>query len=225
MTEPARRPAWRGTVRPLAGGRAGRGGLALLGVALLTVVTAPAAVPILGRGALPRPPSRRRRRHSSAATFSLALGPDGIDGLAPLGLDEAHAVTMLTTAFGPPNEDISFPCADPAGEMRSVRWADLTAFFMDSQFVGYLDGLHYPNDGHPLELTTPEGVGIGSSREELLAAYGDRLEVGPPPDDVQGDVEEYRIDDGQLSGLIEGEGEAGVVITIRAGLACFPESP
>ena len=76
---------------------------------------------------------------------------------------------MLTTTFGPPNEDISFTCPDPTGEMRSVRWADLTAFFMDSQFVGYLDGLHYPNDGHPLELTTTEGVGIGSSRKDLLS--------------------------------------------------------
>ena len=44
-----------------------------------------------------------------------------------------------------------------------------------------------------------------------------------PTDSVQGDPDEYQIDDGRLSGLIEGEGDAGVVITVRAGVACFPK--
>jgi len=224
MTDPTNRGARGRTARPLLEGVLIGAGLAVLGIVLLTVVTAQA--PFRSSVvALPSPAVPPTATPLVRGDTSVALGPDGLGDLAPLGLDEAHALVMMNTAFGPANEDLSFPCADPAGEVRSVRWADLTAFFMDGRFIGFLDGLHYPNDGHPLELTTTEGVGIGSSRAELVAAYGDRLKVGAPPDGVQGDVEEYRIDDGKLSGLIEGEGETGVVITVRAGLACFPEAP
>ncbi len=225
VTEPARGPAWQGAVRPLLEGALVGAGLALRGVALLTVLTAPPAFPSLVV-AVPSPVAVA----PTATPFvrsdvTLALGPDGIDGLAPLGLDAEHALAHFETAFGLPNEDVSFPCPGHVGGVRSVRWADLTALFADSTFVGYLDGLHYPNDGPLLELTTTEGVGIGSTRRELVAAYGDRVQIGPPTDDVQGDVEEFMIDDGRLSGLIEGKGETGVVITVRAGVACFPEPP
>jgi hypothetical protein len=224
VTASGRRPAWQATVRPLLEGALVGAGLALLGIALLTFLAAPPAF----RSSVVVVPSPVAIAPTATpfvrSDMSLALGPEGIDGLAPLGLDDAHALIMLNTAFGLPNEDLSFPCPGHVGGMRSVRWADLTAFFTDSRFVGYLDGLHYPNDGPLLELITTEGVGIGSSRQELVAAYGGRLEVTQPPEDAQGDVEEYRIDDGRLSGLIEGAGDAGVVITVRAGTACFPES-
>ena len=63
-------------------------------------------------------------------------------------------------------------------------------------------------------------------RKELVAAYGDRVQVIPPTDDVQGDVEEFKVDDG---GLVRASSRAkattGVVITVRAGVACFPEPP
>jgi hypothetical protein len=219
VTAPARRPAWRGAVRPLLEGALLGAGLVLLGIALLAVLSGPPAFPS-SVVALPSPvavaPTATPFVRSDVA---LALGPDGIVGLVPLGHDETHALDLLTTTLGPPNEDISFPCPGHVGGVRSVRWADLTAFFADATFVGYLDGLHYPNDGRLLELTTTEGVGIGSTRSELVAAYGDRLKVVPPSD-----VEEFKIDDAGLSGLIEGEGDAGVVITVRAGVACFPES-
>jgi hypothetical protein len=212
-------------VRPLLEGALVGAGLALLGVALLTVLTAPPAFRS-SVVALPSPVAIAPTATPFVRSdLTAALGPDGIVGLAPLGLDDVHALIVLNTAFGLPNEDLSFPCPGHVGGMRSVRWADLTAFFTDSLFVGYLDGLHYPNDGPLLELTTTEGVGIGSTRDELAAAYGDRLQIVPPQDDVQGDIEEFRIDDGRLSGLIEGEGETSVVITVRAGVACFPESP
>lgn len=224
MTTPARTPGWRRTLRPLLQGALIGAGLALLAVSLLTIVTrqAPFRSSVV---ALPSPAIAPAATPFGRGDVSVALGPDGLVGLVPLGLDEAHALIMLNAAFGLPNEDVSFPCVDPTGEMRSVRWADLTAFFMDEKFVGFLDGLHYPNDGHPLELTTAEGIGMGTPRNALVAAYGDRLKVVPPPDGVQGDVEGFQVDDGRLSGLIEGDDETGVVIMVRAGVACFPESP
>jgi hypothetical protein len=224
VTAPVGRPVRRGAARPLLEGGLVGAGLALLGVALLTVLTAPPAfrssVVVLPSSVAVVPTATPFVR----GDVSLELGPDGIVGLVPLGHDETHALHLLTTTLGLPNEDISFPCPGHVAGVRSVRWADLTAFFTDSTFVGYLDGLHYPNDGPPLELTTTEGVGIGSTRLEFVAAYGDRLQAVPPTDDVQGDVQEYQIDDGRLSGLIEGEGDTGLVITVRAGVACFPAS-
>ena len=167
-------------MRPLLEGALVGAGVALVVVALLTVLTAPPAFPS-SVVAVPSPVAVAPTATPFVRSdMSLALGPDGIDGLAPLGLDAEHALAHFETAFGLPNEDVSFPCPGHVGGVRSVRWADLTAFFADSKFVGYLDGLHYPNDGPLLELTTTEGVGIGSTRQELIAAYGDRVTVGPP---------------------------------------------
>jgi hypothetical protein len=153
----------------------------------------------------------------------IVLATDSL-GFVPLGAEGGVAVEALSAELGLPNEDVTFHCPFPDGEMRSVRWAGLTLFVLEGKVAGYLDGLHYPNDAPPLGLRTKESIGVGSTRAELVAAYSDRVKIAhaePPATDI----DEFIVDEGTLRGLIEGEGDAGVVITVRAGLACFPGPP
>ena len=198
-------------MRPLLEGAIVGAGLALLVVALLTVLTAPPAFPFGRRCAV----AGRRGADGHAIVGSdvtLALVRTH-RRTAPLGLDAEHALAHFETAFGPPNEDVSFPCPGHVGGVRSVRWADLTASFADRRSSATSTACITQRRAAP-QLTTTEGVGIGSTRSELVAAYGDRVQIGPPTDYVQGDVEEFMIDDGRLSGLIEGKGETAVVIPV-----------
>ena len=154
----------------------------------------------------------------------LVLGPDGI-GLAAFGDPGSHVVEMLTGMVGLPNEDATITCPDAGEDARSVRWADLTLFIHDDHVAGYIDGSHYPNDAPPLQLKTAEGVGVGSTRAELEAAFGDRLTFADAPSIGSSEVVSYAVDGKRLQGLIEGGGSDGVVITVRAGLGCFDEAP
>ena len=154
----------------------------------------------------------------------LVLEPDGI-GMARFGDPGGHIVEMLTGSLGLPNEDATIPCSGPVAEMRAVRWGDLTLFLSEDAFVGYIDTMYYPNDAPALAPKTAEGVGIHTTRADLVAAYRDRVTFADVPDMGPNDAVEYRIDRGELNGLLEGAGEDGVVITVRAGQGCFETSP
>jgi len=196
--------------------------IAALGVGVVMTVGAPASFPSTVV-TLPSAVAPAVATPFVRGEAPIVLAPDGL-GVVAFGAEGGHAVEMLTADLGLPNEDVTFPCPVPAGELRSVRWAGLTVFVLDGKVAGYLDGLHYPNDAPPLGLRTQEAVGVGSTRPELIAAYGDRVKIAhaePPATDM----DEFLIDEGTQKGLIEGEGDAGVVITIRAGLACFPGPP
>ncbi len=150
------------------------------------------------------------------AAYALGIGASGmtfldseIEGL----LGEPLAALLFTCvgvptykgkAGGPPGAPVAIITPKPGDTPRIFRDT-----FLATRGMGTC---HRPD-------------GIGSTRRELVAAYGDRVQIAPPTDDVQGNVEEFMIDDGRLSGLIEGKGETGVVITVRAGVACFPEPP
>lgn len=194
---------------------------AAIGLVLWAGLTAPKPFPSTAVETEPSAAAAPTATPFVRGDLPIVLGPEGL-GIVSFGSDGAAVVDRLTAAFGLPNEDETYPCPEKPGDVRAIRWADLTIFVFDGAFAGYIDGLHYPPyDGRALDLTTSEAVGIGSSRADLVAAFGDRVTFKASTDPGMQDADVYRIDDGRLQGVVEGVGDAGVTITIRAGLGCF----
>ena len=224
MSAVPRRRAWRAPLVAVLQGAAVGAIVAIVGVALWSAVGPKSGLPST---IVPLPTAVAALPTATPVIRTevpLVLGPDGI-GFATFGDPGSHVVEMLTGTLGLPNEDAAIPCPGSNGDARSVRWADLTLFLQDDQVAGYIDGSHYPNDAPPLELKTDAGIGLGSTRSELEAAYGDRLTFTDAPGIGTTEAVAYGVDGQALQGLIEGSGGDGVVITIRAGLGCFDEAP
>ncbi|HAP75430.1 MAG TPA: hypothetical protein DCR14_05045 [Acidimicrobiaceae bacterium] len=96
-------------------------------------------------------------------------------------------VDYVGAILGPPTFDtdwsdpFSLGAACPGTEVRFVGWNDLSLFFTDDS--GYASGLRHfasytygPAFGptmNPYGLVTAEGVGVGSSLDDLQAAFPD----------------------------------------------------
>ncbi len=164
------------------------------------------------------------------------LAPDGL-GVVSFGADMDEAVAAVTAALGAePSDDTGWidPFAEfgtcPGTEVRGVSWGDLRLIFGDADtrlvplgerhFYGftYRTGRRGP-DG----LTTAEGIGLGSSRAELEAAYGEELELflddtitGGPRYQIGFEIDSSTY----LSGILSSED--GVVVWLDGGVGCAP---
>ena len=133
---------------------------------------------------------------SAGARRTLAFG-----GGAPSAIDAARQV------YGDPEKvETLEECG--AGPLQVSKFAGLTLAAQDGKFVGWwLDG----GDKAPLP-TTERGIGIGSAREALDAAYS--------IDEFESSLGQEFTADG-LAGLIEGEGKLGKVTHLWAGATCI----
>ncbi len=113
------------------------------------------------------------------------------DGLGPIrfGDDAEPAVAALVAVLGPPQSDSGFAATVegfgncPGDAVRAVRWQGLTVLIArgrtelraDSQphVIAFQYG---PEDTQPV-LRTPEGVGLGSTAEDLRRAYAAQVEI------------------------------------------------
>jgi hypothetical protein len=85
-----------------------------------------------------------------------------------------------------------------------------------------VDGYDYSND-QPMNhgFKTPEGIGIGSTPEEVVAAYGSRAIVGPSKYGAETDVTIEVVNEdaaGNGTGVVF-ETSEGAISSWRAGLA------
>ena len=99
-----------------------------------------------------------------------------------------------------------------AGPLDQASWSDgLTLYFQDSKFAGWaLGGEREAGDGKGA-ITTASGIGIGSTRAELEAAY--KAEVF---DSSLGT--EFAA--GELFGILEGAGSKAKITHLWAGTSC-----
>lgn len=109
----------------------------------------------------------------------------------PFGTDADDTVAALTTALGPPSNDTGWldsltegwenfgVCPQP--RVRGVSWGEgavsLQVLFTDGDTDFWVGGVehffayYYLDSSAPTGLTTPEGIGVGSSLGDLKAAY------------------------------------------------------
>ena len=113
------------------------------------------------------------------------------------------------------------PC--PGTLIRVVDWSNLTTVYTNAQtqwasedtrhFFFYSYVLYDVDD---LGLATAEGIGLGSSVEDLQAAYGDTLDVRS---DEFGDYFTVGVPEpGALWGFLSGPD--GTVVSIQGGTGC-----
>jgi hypothetical protein len=172
-------------------------------------------VPAEPAGSTPPPAAGRAPAVSvrtPASRPALALDGEGLrlvdpgsgrTRLLPFGLPEPQVLAILEPLRGAPEErSRNDECG--AGPLAFASWPDgLQLVMSDGRFVGW--SLDEPG------LETMSGLGLGSTRAELLGAYDAQIEqstLGP----------EFSV--GGLSGLLSSAGERPRVTTLWAGTIC-----
>jgi hypothetical protein len=155
----------------------------------------------------------------------LELSEQGF-GFVSFGQPTDAVLAEVSRLFGAPVEDVDQPCGDQAG--RWTRWGNLSALSREGAFVGFIAGIHYPDDAPPIGVRTEEGLSLDASARELRDLYGARVAFSDPEEGFEGsEVRSFGIDGyllGQSSegigGYLEGDLETGTVITIVGGDLC-----
>lgn len=152
---------------------------------------------------------------SAAAGPSVALDQEGLrlvvesgsTRLVAFNTPTADTVSALSAALGAPaDRSVNSDCG--AGPTEFVSWPnDLDALFMDGKFVGW--SLGSKADG---KVTTLDGIGVGSTRQDLTAAFAD-LKVEETTLGIE-------FSAGDISGILDKDGPAGKVETLWAGTSC-----
>lgn len=119
---------------------------------------------------------------TTTAAPRIVLEPQGLGAVA-FGADEAAVVAALTDVFGPPT-GTGGGCELAGTTVTTTGWKELTVQFADGEFDAYTIR---PRSGEQpaLNLKTKEGIGVGSTKAELQAAYGNRLTIPGLPAEFQ----------------------------------------
>lgn len=155
------------------------------------------------------------------------LQTDGL-GSASFGADPDGVIDFLNSFLGGPASDTGWvdpfeigPCGGT--QLRQVRWGVLTLEFSDvsvvtegrPHFYAYYYGIDGQPIGEPVGIETPEGITLGSTVAELIAAY---------PDVTLRSADEFIapnffVND-NLRGLMTGLADDDTVTQIIGGLPC-----
>lgn len=124
-----------------------------------------------------------------------------------LAFGMAEGAVLAAVAFRGEAERGTSPECGP-GPLQYARWPDgVGLYFMDGEFGGWwLDG----RDGSA--VTTRAGIGPGSTRDALQAAYD--VEIGESTLGME------FLTTGGIGGLLDGEGPDALVTHMWAGLNC-----
>lgn len=176
-----------------------------------------ASSPVTSTGGDPAPapstaPGRRMLALSGEGLDLVERGSGAIRHLA-FGVDTTQAVDALTRVRGAPQERFDNPeCG--AGPLQTVLWADgLSVQFQDGRFVGW--GIHARGKGGRStqeRLATVAGIGLGSTRAELEAAYATQV--------FQSTLG-TEFSTGRLFGLLESPRADAKVASLWAGTVCI----
>jgi hypothetical protein len=133
----------------------------------------------------------------------LVAGGTGSTRLIPFETPEAQVLATLQPLRGAPTERATNEeCG--AGPLSFADWSDdFQLVFQEGRFVGW--------STDERGLTTMSGVGVGSTRAELLGAYA--ADIGESTLGTE-------FSAGGLGGLLSGPGAAARVTTIWAGTIC-----
>ncbi len=179
------------------------------------------------------------------ADLTVELTDEGIHVGAmwfPFGSDDDDVVSALTTALGPPLNDSGWLDSNtdgwnlfgvcPAPRVRGVNWGETGASFQvlftdgDTDFwiggVEHFFTFYYLATSAPTDLTTPEGIGVGSTLGDLKAAYDpskiviDEAWFDPAEGFWSYDQEAWT----GLWGFATGQGDGDVITSLNGGLGC-----
>jgi hypothetical protein len=115
-------------------------------------------------------PSSAAPTPSASASPPAVLQLRGDDlGVTGVGAPYADAVRAVTAVLGPPVADPAPTTACVGAGEREVEWAEFRLAITDGRVSGWSS-----TDGR---LSTPSGVGIGTTLTQMLELYGDRLEL------------------------------------------------
>lgn len=146
---------------------------------------------------------------------AVALDPEGVrlvaesgsTSLLAFGRETDDAVQVLTAVLGAPaSRGVNSDCG--AGPTEFVEWTNgFSALFLDGKFTGWSAGRESAD-----LLTTMNGIGVGSTRASLAAAFPDLT--------VEESTLGQEFTAGALSGILDGTGDGAKVETIWAGTSC-----
>lgn len=159
------------------------------------------------------------------------------------GYDDDDAVDAFEAIFGPPTEDTGWldSLTDgwdrfgvcPGPNVRGVRWGSglstsLQVLFTDADTDFWTGGVqhffsyYYTDGANPVGLTTPEGIGVGSSVGQLKAAYaGPDFTLEEAFFDPSQGYWTYRMNDWTgLWGYTTGIPDAFAVVSVNGGRGC-----
>lgn len=188
-------------------------------------------IPVLAVAALclaacdkPAAPASAPRPPASAAPaltpVKLALSNDGLiatvaetGAVQPLPFRRPKGqilVTMTRAELSRGKESVNAECG--AGPLTFVEWPDgLSLLFQDDRFVGWSAD---ERSGGTLSFTN--GVGIGSTRAELVAAF-----PGTKVEETTLGVEFTLPGGGPVGGLLNGRDQAATITDLWAGVTCM----
>lgn len=166
---------------------------------------------------------------TAPAAGALTLHADGIADV-DFGADPDSAIAAVRAVLGNPSGDSGWVdpftiSACPGSEYRRVSWNALSLQFSDStsvadgrrHFFGYEYGVVGQTDAEPPGLTTPEGIGIGSTVGELRQTY-------PGVSVVEGEEglssSAFEVSEHGLAGLLTSAGDDGLVMLLVGGDFC-----
>ncbi len=123
------------------------------------------------------------------------------------GSPASGAIAAARQLYGEP-ETVEMLEECGAGPLQASRFGGLTLAAQDGKFAGWwVDGR-----AKPPSPKTAAGIGIGSTRAELDAAY--------PLEEFESSLGDEFTTNG-LAGLISGEGKSGKITHLWAGATCI----
>lgn len=165
------------------------------------VVTDPSASAV---AAMPAPEAKPRLA-VDAEGLRWFLQPSGSARPIPFGRSESEVLASLERVHGPAVKGTNQDCG--AGPVQVATWADgLSLLFQDGRFVGW--GLGRRADG---KIGTAAGIGPGSTRAELDAAYSITVSQTSLGSEFSA---------GGLQGILDGASPRSRITDMWAGVNC-----
>ena len=155
----------------------------------------------------------------ASAPVKLALSSEGLELVTERGsvrhlvfdTPAAQVINSASRAYGgvAPQRGRNEECG--AGPLDMATWQDgLTAILQDGRFVGWSVS-RGAADGGNVGLATMAGIGIGSTRRELEAAY---------TADIRETTLGQEFAAGDIFGLLDGTGPSARITAMWAGASC-----
>lgn len=161
-------------------------------------------------------PANEAAASPNPAPPRLALAPDGLrwflqpsgsSRAIPFGMAQTEVLASLEKERGPATRGTNVDCG--AGQVLFAGWPDgLSLLFQNGRFVGW--GLDNRSNG---EVSTSDGIGIGSTRAELDDALGPPLQVRITTLGTEFSASEYQ-------GLFENGRPDARITDLWAGVSC-----
>jgi hypothetical protein len=170
-----------------------------------------------------------------APLVNLALSPDGL-GDVSFGLDPDTVIDDIAALVGDPDLDTDWIPSEPnvygscpGSSMRAIGWGSLVTIFIDDgtsdlggYFYTYTYGFDYAEneggiDPRGLDLTTNEGVGLGTTVAGLRDAFGDDAVI---EGDSTLDVWSFHADAAGFRGLLSGPNDDDTVTLLQPLEGC-----